>query len=143
MAMGESWCINGIKNLFYNTFHGTSAMEEFEIFFFSNNFTPTSSCVNSDLTEIGTSSGLGRITLESSLFGTAFVTVGTSTVISVPYKLNEGIEFSITDSQIMYGYALRGITTENIYYLKNVGLHSFVSGDTYTLNPFEIRIDIG
>lgn len=142
MATGESWVINGIKNLLYSNFHGTSAMEEFELLFFSNNYTPLSSCINSDLTEIE-ANGLEKVQLVNSSFGTSAVTVGTSTIVYVPYKLEEGLEFNITGTQTMYGYAIRGKTTNNIYYVKNVGLHSFISGDTYTMNPIEIRLDLG
>lgn len=143
MAQGEKWCTNGIKNLLYCNFHGTSALEEFEMFFFSNDYTPAVSCINSDLTEIGTACGLGRIKLTNSSFGTAAISVGTSTIVYVPYNENIGIEFSIVSAQIMYGYAMRGRTTNNIYYVKNVGLHSFENGDTYTLYPISLRMDLG
>jgi hypothetical protein len=143
MAKGQSWCIEGAGNILYNNFHGTSAMEEFELFFFSNNYTPSPSCTNSDLTEVTAACGLQKVKLQSSLFSTPSVSVGTSVVVYIPYKYGDGLEFSITSAQTIYGYAIRGISTNYIYYVKNVDIHAFVSGDTYTLNPIEIRLDLG
>jgi hypothetical protein len=140
--MGESWCINGVKNIFNSLFYGTTSFENTEILFFSNDYTPLNNCTNSDLTEID-AGGLETFTLNKITFGTSTTSVGTSTVVYIPYSVDVPLEFNLTDNIIMYGYAMRGITSNNIYYAKNVGLHSFVSGDSYTISTLQIPLDLG
>jgi len=142
MATGESWCNAGVKNIMSTAFSGTATMENLKLFFFSNDYTPAAGCTYSNLIEIGTSTGLAGTTLFKINFGTASISVGTTTVISMIYNENSPLEWTLTDTQTMYGYAIQGLTTSNMYYVKNVGLHSFEATDTYIINPLTLRMEI-
>jgi len=142
MSLGESWCINGVKEILKLSFGGTSATEKTEFFFFSNDVTPSSGVVSGDLTEIGTSTGLGRKELVKSQWSAANTVVGTSTVVYVQYNGTIGLAFTLSSTATMYGYAIRGQTSGAVYYVKNVGSHSFSAGDVYTVSPIKMQMEM-
>ena len=142
MSLGESWCIGGVKEILDLSFGGTSAAEKTEFFFFSNDATPSAGVVSGDLTEIGTSTGLGRRELVKSQWSGADTFVGTSSVAYVQFNGTVGLSFTLSSSATMYGYAIRGQTSGAVYYVKNVGAHSFSAGDVYVVSPIKMQMEM-
>jgi len=139
---GEKWCIEGIKAIMNLSFSGTSATERLELFFFSNDANPSVSSTNTDFTELGTSTGFGRVELNKASFSNADVTTGTSSIVYTMYNGTTGLAFTSLSSFNMYGYAIRSKTLQNIYYVKNVGLHAMQATDIYTINPLQLQMEI-
>lgn len=139
---GETWCEEGmleLMNVAFNGYSGTTTHEKLEIFFFSNDYTPANSCTKSDLTEITGTSNLTIRTLDNAEFESAVVE-GLNCVSE--YNNGTGIIWTAYGTQSLYGWAICGSSTDKIYYVKNVGLQTFTTGDTYQLNPIKLRFGI-
>ncbi len=137
MAKGKTWCTNGIKNILGTFFKTSDNSEDLELFLFSNNYTPSVDCIEQDLIEI-TENGLEKVELSKELFSDPVLS---GLNVELVYNSEIGIEYSITGTQSVYGYAIRGKTSKNIYFVENFGLKLLESGD-FTFQPVKIKIKL-
>jgi len=139
MAQAESWTLEGWKKILDQFFKisGTDS-EDLELIFFSNNFTPTVNTQNSDLTVIN-DNGLENQDLVRATWQSA--DDDGNDIVYSDYDTNP-IVLNITGTQNCYGWAIRGKTSNVIYYAKNHGLKSLENSDTVTMNNFNMRIKI-
>lgn len=142
MSAGENWGLAAVKNMMDLCFSGTSAQEKIELFFFSNDYTPNVAVVDADLTEIGTASGLGRVELLKAQFSRANSFVGTSVTVFTMYNGTSGLDFTAAEDTTSYGYAVRGQSSRDIYYVKNFGRHAFEAGDPYTIQTLQFQMEL-
>ena len=134
MATGKTWTVEGAKLIFENFFTQTT-VEDLEIFTFSNNYTPTVTCTGTDLTEI-TDSGLVKKDMVAASWT---VTIDGADIIST-FNSGTGIVWDVTADKNIYGIAIRGKTSAKIYYVKNVGLKELLVGNSFTLNPLQLKL---
>jgi hypothetical protein len=141
MATGSTWVSEGmleLMNVAFKGYSGTTTHEKLEIFFFSNDYTPADSCTKSSLTEV-TTNGMTIKTLDNAEFESATLD-GTNCVSQ--YNNGTGVIWTASGTQSIYGWAITGSSTDKIYYVKNVGVQTFVTGDKYQLNPINLRFGI-
>ncbi len=58
------------------------------------------------------------------------------------YNGATGVVFTITGALTVYGWAVKGVTSDKIYAAENTGVKTFQNGDTYTCQPVDISFDI-
>ena len=136
MATGYIWCTEGVDLMFNNIF-GQSTVEDLEIFTFSNNFTPVVTCENDDLTEVEDN---GLIVQNMTTANWVIEIDGAD--VTATYHSGTGIVWNATGDQNIYGIAIRGKTSNKIYYVKNFGLKQLISGNSFTLNPLVLKVTL-
>ncbi len=134
---GPIWCIEGTQEAADALFLDSATPEDKEVILFSNDETITSATVDADLTEITTNGG-EKVTLTK---GTWTAATAADPVVSV-YNTGTGVVFTITGALTVYGWAIKGVTSDKIYAAENTGVKTFANGDTYTLEPFQAKLDI-
>lgn len=142
MPQAEKWTISGWKIIFDHTFKPVTdeEFEDLEIFLFENDNTPTVNSIDADFDEI-VGSGLDVQDLGSATWDVA--TDDGSTIVYSRYNGITGLVYTITGTQDVYGYAIRGKTSSTIYYAKNFGLRPMVATNTLTIQPLSMRVDLG
>lgn len=135
--MAATWVKEGLRVAADALFKTNATPEDKEVFLFSNNATITANTVNVDLTQITTNGGEKK-TLTKATWDAA---TDADPVVS-RYNGATGVVFSITGALTVYGWAVRGVTSAKIYCAENTGVKTFANGDTYTLYPFDMKLDI-
>ena len=134
---GPMWCKEGTREAADAVFKDAATPEDKEVILFSNDFTITNATVNANLTEITTNGG-EKVTLTK---GTWAAATDADPVVS-RYNAATGVVFTITGALTVYGWAVRGVTSQKIYGARNTGLKTWANNDTYTLQPFDMKLDI-
>lgn len=135
--MAATWVKEGTREAADALFLDNATPEAKEVFLFSDNETITSATVNADLTEITTNGGEKQALTKA----TWDAATDADPVVS-RYNGATGVVFSITGALTVYGWAVRGVTSLKIYCAENTGVKTFANGDTYTLQPFDMKMDI-
>jgi len=137
--MAAKWVIEGLQELADAVFKDAAATapEDKEIILFSNDATITDATVNADLTEITTNGG-EKQTLTK---GTWDAATAADPVVS-QYNSTDGVTFNITGALTVYGWAVRGVTSEKIYFAENTGAKVYASGQTLDIKPLQAKFDI-
>jgi hypothetical protein len=135
--MAAIWCKEGTREAADALFKDAATPEDKEVFLFSNDETIDADTVNADLTEIVTNGG-EKQTLTKATWDAA---TDADPVVS-RYNGATGVVFTITGALTVYGWAVRGVTSTKIYCAENTGVKTFANGDTYTLQPFDMKLDI-
>ncbi len=135
--MAAQWCIEGLREAADALFKDNATPEDKEIILFSNDEAITDATINADLTEITTNGG-EKQTLTK---GTWDAATDADPVV-MRYNGATGLVFNITGALTVYGYAVKGVTSDKIYAAENTGLKTFANNDTYTLQPLDIKFDI-
>ena len=136
--MTAQWTIVGVAAALTALFKTAGTPEDVEIFLFSNNKAIDDATTNADLTEIDNTNGCGKQDLTKALFDAA-----TSADPSVlRYNGATGVSWSVTGAETIYGYAIRGKTSDTIYGAENFGIKSVENGNTLTIAPLDIKLDI-
>lgn len=135
--MAATWFKEGTRVAADALFKTNATPEDKEVFLFSDNESLTNATVNADLTEITTNGGEKK-TLTKATWDAA---TNADPVVS-RYNGATGVVFSITGALTVYGYAVRGVTSSKLYFGENTGVKTFANGDTYTLYPFDAKMDI-
>jgi len=134
---GPMGCIEGIRELADAAFKDAATPEILEIFLFSNDETIDSATVDADLTEITTNGG-EVMELTKATFAVA---TDADPVVS-RWNSTTGCVWTITGALSVYGWAIRGKTSNKIYYAENHGLNTLANGNTYTQQPVDLKLDI-
>jgi len=135
--MAGQWCIEGLAEAADAVFKDDATPEDKELILFSNDEAITDATVNGDLTEITTNGG-EKVTLAKGSW-TAATEADPSVCI---YNTGTGVVFNITGALTVYGWAVKGVTSDKIYAAENTGVKTFANGDTYTCEPISISFDI-
>ncbi len=135
--MASTWCIEGTREAADALFLDNATPEDKEVILFSNNEAITNATVDGDLTEI-VSNGGEKVTLTK---GTWVAATDADPVVS-RYNGATGVVFTITGNLTIYGWAVRGVVSTKIYCAENFGVKTFTNGDTLTLQPFDMKLDI-
>ena len=130
-------CKEGIREAADIVFKDAVAAEDKEIFLFSNNFTITANTVNANLTEITTNGGQKK-TLTKANFAAA---TDADPVVS-RWNAATGAVWNITGALVIYGWAVRGITSQKLYCAENWGLNSVQNGNTVTVQPVDLKLPV-
>lgn len=134
---GPMWCKEGTREAADALFKDAATPEDKEVMLFSNDATITNATINADLTEITTNGG-EKVTLTK---GTWVAATDADPVVS-RYNGATGVVFTITGALTVYGWAIKGVTSDKIYAAENTGVKTFANGDTYTLQPLDAKLDI-
>jgi len=135
--MAAQWCIEGLREAADALFLDNATPEDKEVILFSNDEAITDATVDADLTEITTNGG-EKVTLTKATWDAA---TDADPVVS-RYNGATGVVFTITGALTVYGWAVKGVTSDKIYAAENTGVKTFANGDTYTLRPLDIKFDI-
>ena len=135
--MAGQYCIEGLAEMSDAVFKDNAIPEDKELILFSNDFTITDATVNGDLTEITTNGG-EKVTMAK---GTWDAATEADPVVSV-YNGASGITFSITGNLTVYGWAVKGVTSDKIYGAEDFGIKTFVNGNTFICAPISLKLDI-
>lgn len=137
MSISSGWCIEGTREALDALFKDGATPEDKEVLLFSNDVDVADDSVNADFTEITTNGGEKK-TLTRASFAAA-----TDADPSVSrWNDTTGAVWNITGPLTIYGYAVRGVTSQKIYYAKNLGVNTLGDGNTYTIQPFDLIFDI-
>ena len=134
---GPQWCIEGLQQAADAVLLDNATPEDKELILFSNDATITDATANADLTEITTNGG-EKVTLTKATWTAA---TAADPVASV-YNSGTGVVFTITGALTIYGWAIRGVTSTDIYAAENFGVNTVANGNTVTINPVTINWDI-
>jgi len=135
--MAATWCKEGLREVADAVVKDGATPEDKEIFLFSNNFTITASTVDSDLTEITTNGG-AKVTLTRANWDAA---TDADPVVS-RYNGATGVVWNITGSLTIYGWAIRGVTSQKLLCAENWGINTVENGNTVTIQPCDLLFDI-
>ena len=113
------------------------AGEDLEVFLFSNDFTIIPTMTNADLTPITTNGG-EKTTLTKSLFAAA---TNANPVVS-RWNGTTGKVWNITGALTNYGWGIRGVTSQKLYYAENWGVNTVANGNTVTVQPLDLKLRI-
>jgi len=127
----------GIRELADAMFLDNATPEDKEIILFSNDEAITTATVNGDLTEITTNGG-EKQTLTKASWGAA---TAADPVVS-RYDGATGIVFDFTGALTVYGYAIKGVTSDKIYAAENFGVQTYANGNSLTLQPLDVNFDL-
>ena len=127
----------GLRELSDAVYLDNATPEDKEVILFSNDEAITDATVNADLTEITTVGG-EKVTLTKANWDAA---TDADPVVST-YQTGTGVVFTITDDLTVYGWAVKGVTSDKIYGAENFGVKTFSNGDTFTLDPIALKLDI-
>ncbi len=135
--MAAQATIEGIAEMADSIFLDNATPEDKEIILFSNDFTITINTVNADLTEITTAGG-EKQTLTKASWDAA---TAADPVVS-RYNGATGLVFNFTGALTVYGYAMKGVTSDKIYAAENFGVQTYGNGNSLTLQPLDINLDL-
>jgi len=135
--MAGQWCIEGLQEGADSMLLDNATPEEKELILFSNDEAIIDATVDADLTEITTNGG-EKVTLTR---GNWTAATAADPVVSV-YNTGTGVVFTITGALTVYGWAIRGVTSQKIYGAENTGVKTFGNSDTYTCKPISLSFDI-
>lgn len=130
-------CKEGIRKLADAAFKNEAEPEDLEIFLFSNDFTITANTVNADLTEITTNGG-EKQTLTKANFAAA---TDADPVVS-RYNDPTGVVWNITGALVIYGWAVRGVTSLKLYMAENWGVNTVANGNTVVVQPCDLKLPV-
>lgn len=137
MSTGSAWANEGVKDLLEQVFLDGATPEDKEVLLFSNDFTPVATMDDSSFTEITTNGG-EKVTLTRANWANQSAT----DPVSIRYNGATGVVFNITGALTVFGCAIRGVVSTNIYFAQNFGSKTFGNGDTFTLQPLDAIMDI-
>lgn len=135
--MAEQMCIEGLQQVLEAVYKNAAEPEGKEILLFSNDVTITDATTNTDLTEITTNGG-EKQALTKANWGAA--SAADPTVIR--YNGTDGVSWSITGDLTIYGWAIRGVTSGDIYAAENCGVKTVQNGNTVKCAPIDVKLDI-
>ena len=135
--MAGQMVIEGVQQMYDAVFLDNATPEDKELILFSNDEAITDTLVAGDLTEITTNGG-EKVTLTKASWTAA---TAADPVVSV-YNTGTGVVFTITGNLTIYGWAVKGVTSDKIYGAENFGVKTFVNGNTFTCEPIELKYDI-
>ena len=135
--MAGQYVIEGLAVMSDAVFKDNATPEDKELILFSNDQAITDATVNADLTEITTYGG-EKVTLTK---GNWTAATSADPVVSV-YNTGTGVVFTITGNLTVYGWAVKGVTSDKIYGAENFGIKTFVNGNTFTCEPISLKLDI-
>jgi len=127
----------GIRELADAMFLDNATPEDKEIILFSNDVAITIATVNANLTEITTAGG-EKQTLTK---GSWTAATDADPVVS-RYNGATGLVFSFTGALTVYGYAMKGVTSDKIYAAENFGVQTYANGNSLTLQPLDVNLDL-
>lgn len=136
--MSAIWCKEGLRELADAALKDAATPEDKEIFLFSNNETIDADTVNADLTEIDNTNGCGKKDLTKATWDAA---TDADPVVS-RYNGATGMVWNVTGDETIYGWAIRGKTSNKIYAAENWGLNTVADGNTITIQPLDLKFDI-
>ena len=135
--MAGQMVIEGVQQMYDAVFLDNATPEDKELILFSNDEAITDTLVAGDLTEITTNGG-EKVTLTKASWTAA---TAADPVVSV-YNTGTGVVFTITGNLTIYGWAVKGVTSDKIYGAENFGVKTFENGNTFTCEPIELKYDI-
>lgn len=134
---GPAYVKEGTREMSDAVFKDAVAAEDKEIFLFSNDATVSDASVNADFTEITTNGG-EKMTLTKADFAAA---TDADPVVS-RWNGDTGAVWNITGALTCYGWAVRGVTSLKIYCAENWGVNTLANGNTVTVQPLDLKLDI-
>ncbi len=134
--MAAIWCKEGLRILADAVFKTVATPEVKSVILFSNDETITNATVYGDLTVINSNGG----EIFELVKGTWDASTDADPVVS-RYNGATGVVFNITGALTVYGWAVIGAGND-VYCAENFGVKTFASGDTLTLQPFDMKFDI-
>ena len=134
--MASTWCKEGLRVLADAVFKTVATPAVKYVALFSNDEAITDSTVYADLTIITTNGGEQKELVK----GTWDAATDADPVVS-RYDGATGVVFTFSGNLTIYGWGVVGVAS-NLYCAKNFGVKTFVSGDTLTLLPFDMKFDI-
>lgn len=130
-------CKEGFRELGDAVFKDGATPEAKELILFSNDETITVATVNADLTEITTNGG-EKVTLTAG----SWTAATDADPVVCQYNGSTGVSFAITGDLTVYGYAIRGVTSQKIYGAENIGVQTLHNGNTFVVKP-SVQFNIG
>ena len=127
----------GIREMMDACFLDDATPEDKEVILFSNDEAIVIGTVNADLTEITTNGG-EKVTLTKASWTAS---TDADPVVSV-YNSGTGVVFSFTGALTVFGYAIKGVTSDKIYGAENFGEQTYANGQSLTLEPLSISLDL-
>jgi len=134
---GPTWCQEGTREAADALFKDNTTPEDKKVCLFSNDVTIDKDTVYGDLTVINSNGG-EAVTLTKANWDAA---TDADPVVS-RYNGATGVVFNITGALTVYGWAIVGVTSGKVYAAENTGIKTFANGDTYTLQPLDMKLDI-
>lgn len=135
--MSAQWCKEGLREAMDALVKDDATPEDKELILFSDNETIDDDTVDADLDEIITNGG-EKVTLTKATWAAA---TDADPGVSV-YNTGTGVVFDITGALNIYGWAIRGVTSQKIYMAENWGLKAVQNGNTVTVEPLQMKFDI-
>ncbi len=135
--MAAQATIEGIQELMDAVFKDVANPEDVEIILFSNDEAITVNTVNADLTEITTNGGEKQTLTKAS-----WVAATAADPIVSRYNGATGLVFSFTGALTVFGYAMKGVTSDKIYAAENFGVQTYGNGNSLTLQPLDVNLDL-
>ena len=135
--MAAQWCIEGLREALDALLKDAATPENKELILFSNNQAIADGTVDADLTEIVNNGG-EKVTLTK---GTWVAATDADPAVAV-YNSGTGVVFNITGNLTIYGWAIRGVTSQKIYCAENQGVNTVQNGNTVTIEPVQVKLDI-
>ena len=135
--MAAQMVITGIQRMLDAVFKTSATPEDKEVFLFSNDYTIVDATINASLTPVTTVGG-EKQTLTKANWASA--TAADPSVCR--YFALTGVVFDFTGTIAVYGYGIRGVTSEDLYGAENFGLKSYINGQSLELQPFDLKLDI-
>ena len=135
--MAGQMVIEGVQEMYDAVFIDNATPEDKELILFSNDLTITDATVNASITEITTNGG-EKVTMDKAKWVAA---TAADPVVS-QYNGATGIVFTITGALSVYGWAVKGVTSDKIYGAENFGLKTFANGNEFTCAPIDMKFNI-
>ena len=134
--MASTWCREGLRVLADAVFKTNATPAVKYVALFSNDQIIIGTTVYADLTLIASNGGEQKELVKA----TWDAATDADPVVST-YNGVTGVVFTFSGPITAYGWAVVGVASI-LYCAENFGVKTFVSGDTLTLLPFDMKFDI-